>query len=430
MLQNIKDWLVEQTIKELRKRIENRLNCFCLSSSVSHGNLEANLRTLSTYIHSQMQMVETFQDLFHIHGRCILEEILTNFLKQSAQKVYTELLKQRQESVPFSALLINLSKSDTFYGNLLLQVLQLTDPSRSMFIEPMSGWFDAEGHELLGLLFFDVLDSCVGQVGLCILDSLLCILLKDSLEHALRSLKSLLDASVLNELHKMDDYLGPATSLPLQGWTSYKNMIKIASDSWEPLVPCFATIGQLQLVRCLISLKLQSTSKSINSEMKDNPAIKFLQAFNKERKLCGLFSPLQSIYISEEPPILLGRSASILSISQLPQYVLDSHLGTLTSKTKKSIIDFSPVAIGLGTFLKQFHPSHMTQYVQYMGQYVRITAEIAYGGVYDPHILSADLALEVLKPAFWLMYFCRHMSISKNLAELCLPLSLVAMLQM
>ncbi|CAD5171322.1 unnamed protein product [Musa acuminata subsp. malaccensis] len=453
---NIKDWLVEQTIKELGKRIENRLNCFCLSSSVSHGILEANLRTLSTYIHSQMQMVETFQDLFHIHGRCILEEILTNFLKQSAQKVYTELLKQKQESVPFSALLINLSKSDTFYGNLLLQVLQLTDPSQSMFIEPMSGWFDAEGHELLGLLFFDVLDSCVGQEGLCILDSLLCILLKDSLEHALRSLKSLLDASVLNELHKMDDYLGPATSLPLLGWTSYKNMIKNASDSWEPLVPCFATIGQLQLVRCLISFKLQSTSKikagrvysvveglnasiysqrdeileSINSEMKDNPSIKFLQAFNKERKLCGLFSPLQTIYISEEPPILLGRSASILSISQLPQYVLDSHLGTLTSKTKKSIIDFSPVAIGLGTFLKQFHPSHMTQYVQYMGQYVRITAEIAYGGVYDPQILSGDPASEVLKPAFWLMYFCRHMSISKNLAESCLPLSLVAMLQM
>ncbi|RWV94128.1 hypothetical protein GW17_00043368, partial [Ensete ventricosum] len=103
----------------------------------------------------------------------------------------------------------------------------------------------------------------VGEVGLCILDSLLCILLKDCLEHALRSLKSLLNANVLNELHKMDDYLGPATSLPLLGWTSYKNMITIASDSWEPLVPCFATIGQLQLVRCLISFKLQSTSKVI-----------------------------------------------------------------------------------------------------------------------------------------------------------------------
>lgn len=35
-----------------------------------------------------------------------------------------------------------------------------------------------------------------------------------------------LDASVLNELHKMDDYLGPATSLPLLGWTSYKNMVR------------------------------------------------------------------------------------------------------------------------------------------------------------------------------------------------------------
>ncbi|KAG6516241.1 hypothetical protein ZIOFF_026694 [Zingiber officinale] len=87
------------------------------------------------------------------------------------------------------------------------------------------------------------------------------------------------------------------------------------------------------------------------------------------------------------------------------------------------------VVIGLGTFLKQFHPSHATQYIQYMGQYVRITAELAYG-VYDPQILLDDPASEVLKSAFWLMYFCRFMGAPKSLVDSCLPPSLVAMLQM
>lgn len=44
--------------------------------------------------------------------------------------------------------------------------------------------------------------------------------------------------------------------------------------------------------------------------------------------------------------VLLGSVLNLMFVlfsMQLPQYVLDSHLGTLTSKTKKSIIDFSPV---------------------------------------------------------------------------------------
>lgn len=88
--------------------------------------------------------------------------------------------------------------------------------------------------------------------------------------------------------------------------------------------------------------------QSINSEMKDNPSIKLLQAFNKERKLCGLFSPLQTIYISEEPPILLGRSASILSISQVivpwcfmsEICVVEFYIGQVIVSNWKRIISF------------------------------------------------------------------------------------------
>ncbi|XP_074579447.1 uncharacterized protein LOC141835939 isoform X2 [Curcuma longa] len=462
---DLKDWLVEQIIQGLMMQIQNKLNSFFLSSSVSRGTLEINMRILSTYLQSQMQMMEILQDLLHINGRSIWEDVLANFFKESARiflQEHSELIKQKRDVEFSSALLNSISKSNTFFGNLLIQVLQLTDPSQSMFIEPMSGWFDAEGNELLGLLFFDALDSCIGQVGLCILDSLLCILVKNSLEHALSCLNSRLDHRILEELRKMDGNLGPAPSLPLLGWTSYKSMIKMGNESMEPLVSCFATIGQLQSLRCFVAFKLRSSSKikvgsiysaveglnasiyfnrdkkiealfskleNTDQEMEDDPFVGLILELNRMQKLCGILSPLQTNYILKEPPTLVARSASILSISQLSRYVLDSHLGTLTSKTNKSITDFSPVVIGLGTFLKQFHPSHMTQYIQYMGQYVRITAELAYG-VYDPQILPDDPASEVLKSAFWLMYFCRFMGVPKSLVDSCLPPSLVAMLQM
>lgn len=80
--------------------------------------------------------------------------------------------------------------------------------------------------------------------------------------------------------------------------------------------------------------------------------------------------------------------------------------------------------IGIGTLLRQFHPSHVNKYVQvtirrpswsavpvnfieqkvyiliyhvqYMGQYVRTIAETAFGTGYGPHKESPDQASEVL----------------------------------
>lgn len=453
---DLKDWLERQLRKELSKRLENKLKTFFLSPNVGRDILEVSLKTLSIYILSQLQIVESFQDLLHLPGNRIWEETFTKVLKQCAEKEHAAFIKRKQGSAITVAQLNDLSKAPTFYGHLLRQLLQLSDPSRSMFIEPMSGWFDAEGNELLGLHFINLIESCVGQVGLASLDSLLTALIKDNLEYALKGFKNLLDARCLEELRKLDDSLGPSTSLPLMGWPSYMQMGKIFNTSWEPLTKCLAAIGQLQLLRYLVSFKLKSTCKvkaafitsaaegmlaSIYSERqrilecieendKGGASVElFLQALDEQRKIIGLSSPLQTVYISNDPPIFLGRCAFIFSISQLSRYVLDSHLGTLTSRLKKSIIDFSPMVIGIGTFLRQFHPFHMNQYVQYMGQYVRTITETAFGTVCEPHKVSPDPESEVLKSAFWLMYFCKYMNISGELVDSCLPPPLIAILQ-
>ncbi|XP_038989375.1 WASH complex subunit 5-like isoform X3 [Phoenix dactylifera] len=455
--EDLEDWLEGQVRKELSKRLENKLKTFFLLPNVGYDILEVNLRTLSAYILSQLQMMESFQDLLHIPGNRIWEETFTKVLKQCFEKEYAAFIKREQGSIVSVAQLNDFSKAPTFYGHLLHQLLRLTDPSRSMFIEPMSGWFDAEGHELLGLHFINLIESCVGQVGLASLDSLLTAIIKENLEYALKGFKNSLDSRCLEELRKLDDSLGPPTSLPLLGWSSYMQMGKVFIASWEPLVECLATIGQLQLLRRLISFQLKCTCKvkaalitsaaegmlssiycqrrrileCMEEKDKDKDGANlglFLQALDEQRKIVGLLSPLQAVHISSDPPIFLGRCAFIFSISQLSRYVLDSHLGTLTSRLKKSIIDFSPVVIGIGTFLRQFHPSHMNQYVQYMGQYIRTIAETAFGTVSGPHKGSPDPA-EVLKSAFWLMCFCKYMDVSEDLANSCLPPSFIAILQ-
>ncbi|XP_043695322.1 WASH complex subunit 5-like isoform X3 [Telopea speciosissima] len=413
---DVKNWLESKVREELLKRFDNRLKSFFLSSSVGFEDLEMNVQKMATYILSEFHLMEYFQGLIHIQWTHIWEEEFTAFLQDSAQK-------ERDDYVQVN----DFSSAQTFLGHLLHRILKLTNPSQSMYIEPMSGWFDAAGHELLGLRFFDLLESCVGPVGMASLDSLLAFIIMNKLEHALKVLKSLLDARCLEDLQMLDVALGPASSLPLLGWSSYKQMAKFVDMSWEPWVESLACIGQLQLLRCLIALKLKSAGKGIR---KENSKIMELlhRELSKQGMLCGYCTPLQTLYISEEPPPFLSRCASIVTISQLPRYVLDTHLSTLTSRMKKVPLDFSPVVIGLGTFLRQFNPTYMVQYVQYMCQYIKIAAEAAFGGIDETAKRPIEPMPEVLKSAFWLLHFCKHMGIPEELAHSCLP-PLVSVLQ-
>ncbi|XP_043695329.1 WASH complex subunit 5-like isoform X4 [Telopea speciosissima] len=413
---DVKNWLESKVREELLKRFDNRLKSFFLSSSVGFEDLEMNVQKMATYILSEFHLMEYFQGLIHIQWTHIWEEEFTAFLQDSAQK-------ERDDYVQVN----DFSSAQTFLGHLLHRILKLTNPSQSMYIEPMSGWFDAAGHELLGLRFFDLLESCWMQ-------------------DAWKTCKCWMLPWVL---------LAPCLywdGHPISRW-SKETKAKFVDMSWEPWVESLACIGQLQLLRCLIALKLKSAGKvkaSLVSSAVDGMLVpvsfqndKILKGIRKENSkimellhrelskqgmLCGYCTPLQTLYISEEPPPFLSRCASIVTISQLPRYVLDTHLSTLTSRMKKVPLDFSPVVIGLGTFLRQFNPTYMVQYVQYMCQYIKIAAEAAFGGIDETAKRPIEPMPEVLKSAFWLLHFCKHMGIPEELAHSCLP-PLVSVLQ-
>ncbi|KAF3323570.1 WASH complex subunit strumpellin [Carex littledalei] len=319
-----------------------------------------------------------------------------------------------------------------------------------VLIEKVCDRFDAEGNEVIGLRFFTLLESCVGQVGLASLDSLLAKIVSISLENMLNSFDILLDSKFPEEMQKLDKILGPPASISLLGLPSYNNMVHMYSTAWELLVDKCAIIGQLQLLRSLVNFRLKSKNKGnsvaiadafisaistqrdklveVKENKEDSSKNLLLKALNQQKKLCGLICPFDTIYISKKAPNYLSRIASLLSIYQMGRYVFDAHLGTLTSRSKKSQKDFSPLMIGLGTLLRQFHPSYMTQYIQFMAQYVH-TMEASFVATDEPNKVAINHACEVAKAVFWLRSFCKYMGISENVVELCVAPSIIALLQ-
>ncbi|XP_078154824.1 uncharacterized protein LOC144550941 isoform X3 [Carex rostrata] len=444
---NLKSWLEEKLRKEIARQLEAKLGSFFLSS---HGNddLERCMHSLFNYKTLQSQKLELLQDILHMHGTHLWHESFTSVLDACAMREETEF--KIQQSLNFKNLVPN---PKSFMGLLLQKIICLTDPSRSMFIELMLGWFDAEGNEVIGLRFFTLLESCVGQVGLASLDSLLAKIVSISMENMLNSFV-LLDSNFPEEMQKLDEILGPPASISLLGLPSYNNMVHMYSTAWELLVDKCAIIGQLQLLRSLVNFRLKSKNKGnsvatadafisaistqrdklveVKENKEDSSKNLLLKALNQQKKLCGLICPFDTVYISKKAPNYLSRIASLLSISQgivqMGRYVFDAHLGTLTSRSKKSQKDFSPLMIGLGTLLRQFHPSYMTQYIQFMAQYVH-TMEASFVATDEPNKVTINHACEVAKAVFWLRSFCKYMGISENVIELCIAPSIIALLQ-
>uniref|UniRef100_A0A0D9ZK76 WASH complex subunit strumpellin n=1 Tax=Oryza glumipatula TaxID=40148 RepID=A0A0D9ZK76_9ORYZ len=321
---NLGGWLKQMIKKELVSQLQGKLKALSL---LIYGDIEGNLMSLSNYMLSQMQRMEFLQHILHIDGCSIWEETLTAVLEECAKREVLEFMGCMQPST------------------------NMVKPSNHM--SPAA-----------------IYSSFNGSIVL----------------HVYRGYDGLVDVKCREELNKLDDLLGPPMSIPLMGWSSYKEMVKMLHSSWGPLVEKLATIGQLQLVRNLVSFKLRSACKvranTISSAVdilsssvclqngrfetgaEDHNVRLFLNNIKDQQNFCGLLSPLQAIYISEEPPMFLTRLLCIFSISQLPKYVLDIHLGSLTNPLKKSVADFSALVIGLGTLLQQFGPSHITQYIE------------------------------------------------------------------
>uniref|UniRef100_A0A0D3FVC5 WASH complex subunit strumpellin n=1 Tax=Oryza barthii TaxID=65489 RepID=A0A0D3FVC5_9ORYZ len=347
---NLSGWLKQMIKKELVSQLQGKLKALSL---LIYGDIEGNLMSLSNYMLSQMQRMEFLQHILHIDGCSIWEETLTAVLEECAKR----------------------------------EVLE----------SPAA-----------------IYSSFNGSIAL----------------HVYRGYDGLVDVKCREELNKLDDLLGPPMSIPLMGWSSYKEMVKMLHSSWGPLVEKLATIGQLQLVRNLVSFKLRSACKvranTISSAVdilsssvclqngrfetgaEDHNVRLFLNNIKDQQNFCGLLSPLHAIYISEEPPMFLTRLLCIFSISQLPKYVLDIHLGSLTNPLKKSVADFSALVIGLGTLLQQFGPSHITQYIEFMIQYIRM-AEAAFNPTPVTNKGSAHSS-EAPKALYWVMSFCNKIT--------------------
>lgn len=453
--------LIEDGIrKQLGNDLAHMLHSIFVFSTGWADEVEEKLQEAHVYLQSQQRVMEYFQDYVHLHGLHLWQEEFSKIVNLSVEQECSHYLKkkgQNRESTyrgPMPAALVHGSgakhnKSTSFMGCIVHQLLLLSDPSRTMYLAPMSGWFSAGGQELVGLRTFTLLNESLGAAGMLGIDHMLSFEAASSLQECMVALQNQqLDPSWTQRLEVLEGVLTPPSALPKKGLSVYKEL-SMKSVEWELWVEKIAHIGRIQLLRCLISshlhaaakvesrlvsCALEGMNKAILSEIhkcnKNDTAAaegqhhseKLLNDLCKKLQTCGLQTPLQTIYITSSVPDFFSLIVFVITMSQLPRYVLDNHLGTLVSRMKRASLDFCPLVMGLVTLFRQFHPTYLAMYMQYLGQYVRAHIENM-SLVNDPTKKAPDSHVEVNKMLTWIFVLLRFFNMPAGVAEASLPLA-------
>ncbi|KAG6548557.1 hypothetical protein Mapa_010045 [Marchantia paleacea] len=448
--------------KQLVEQLAFALHSILVFTTGTGEELEEKLQELLLTLRSQRRSMEYFQDYVHVHGLQLWQEEFTRIINFNVEQECNVFLKRKVKdwesalqstTVPISSYEgtdRGLSRSPNFMGQLVKKLLNLTHPTRSMYLAPMSGWFNADGHELVGLHTFTLLQTSLGPAGMAGIDRLLSFNAASSLQHVLNVLGEQVDDELVVKLRNLESSLSPPSAIPDAGVTVYNELVaKLGNHQiWSSWVEKLAQIGQLQMLRTLIASHLRAASKvdaslvslgleglnaavlaDITNTSKNDidqtslpgeGKTKLLVELRKQLQMCGLHSPHCAIYITSTPPEYLSLILFLVTLSRLPRYFLDSHLGTLTSKTKKNALDCCPLVVGFGTLLQQFHPSHMISYVQYLGQYIQTHVEHSSLGT-NSDKKALELPSEVPTAAAWLLSLFKYVNIPQNVLDLCLP---------
>eukprot|EP00850_Spirogloea_muscicola_P011249 SM000069S20686 [mRNA] locus=s69:228445:234772:+ [translate_table: standard] len=341
--------------------------------------LDVTLRSLALKLGAMQQTFACLQDVMHVDGvgawrravaSCIAhatEQALCvkckELVRHSVTRIQQAQLSGRQQLATETAVY---APPVTFMGRLQLQLLHLCDPRSSMCLMALTACsfslicspllhmhvlsagpdmcrYNSEGQELLGLQTVSLLQSSIGVEGLTSLDRLLSFTAATRLHHVCTYLRNL-EQEVSVELPETFD---------LQLGTAEVVQRGPSREQWDKAAEALALVGQVQLLRRLLAIHLQMASKF--SQVDAGPVCEALQAL--DLGAVSTIEPATTAADTVQLQAVLGNLSRELRggghhapwkqvmLAELSRYIVDLQLCTLTSRSKRSTIDCTPLVL-------------------------------------------------------------------------------------
>ncbi|KAJ6239983.1 wash complex subunit 5 [Anaeramoeba flamelloides] len=444
----LEDGIRKQLVREIAKILNEKL--FFKTSKIAE--FEEKLEDLADTLDGFKRSFEYISDYMNIYGLKIWQEEFSRIVNYNVEQECNSFLKKKvrdhqsdyqSKTIPIPKFRKLDNQSITCMGRLARILLKITDVKSTSFITLMSAWFDPiKGNEIIGTKTIGLLSKSIGVAGLNGLDKLISFMLVDKLQNFVSRYWLILknNPEFNRNLQFLSKKLRPISMTPLNHQKLYQQTISKSSQMLDLFHKIIMDLGQGQLLRKLISNQLNflskigsgllySTLKILNKGLLsdvqshyENPQDKtyvseeLISELNKYLELSGFSNPYMTIFITTKPIKMLPLILFMFTISHLQKLVYNKRLCSLVRIKKNEGIDGTPFVVGILSLLKQFHSSHLKNYLGYLGQYLR--AEInklqkdSKSLIYPEHIT---------KLIMFLKEFSKIGNINKRTIEVYLP---------
>lgn len=251
-----------------------------------------NLTKLSRIMDGYRRSFEYIQDYLNINGLKIWQEELMRLINFNVEQECSSFMRRKVQvskyqsfSIPIPVHLPLNDSSLTFIGRLGRELLVITEPKTSIYVDLLTSWFDVKSHqELMNQKFTGIINESIEIYGLVGLDKLYSFMISERLESIYKLLlrETFKEKQWIELLRKFNEELVARQKTSKQEskfenpYKNYQSYISKCSKSLTNILPQILSIGQKQIWRNHIAHELITTSR-LNCRDLNNS----LKAFNE-----------------------------------------------------------------------------------------------------------------------------------------------------
>ncbi|XP_055613775.1 WASH complex subunit 5 [Uranotaenia lowii] len=435
--------------KELVKNVSDAFHSnLTFNPKTKESELDIKLATLHKIIDGYKRSFEYVQDYLNIHCLRIWNEEMQRIINYNVQREYNPFIRNKVmdwESEFQSATIpipnyepVDMS-SVTFIGRLAREILRITDPKTTIYIEICNTWYEPKTHKsIITNKFTSRINDTFGPPALVGIDKLYSFMVTAELENYLFTIQRKLQheptwsdalGNVETELQKLDFQENPIKS--------YASLVTTFTKIWPTLLDWILKIGQKQILRVHIafelncscklkSTKLESSLRALNDAIlmdvarhsmdasKPLPSADIIFELNRYLEYAGLQNPFRKKYINTKSPRFLALLSFLFVIAHLPRLQYMKNVDSLIAKKKNDAIDGFPAIIGLLTILRQFQTGELDLFIQYLCQYAISLIDVNLKA-------KQEICIEAMMAMRFLETFTRVAEISRQQLEQYIP---------
>uniref|UniRef100_A0A8C7KIZ8 WASH complex subunit 5 n=1 Tax=Oncorhynchus kisutch TaxID=8019 RepID=A0A8C7KIZ8_ONCKI len=320
-------------------------------------------------------------------------------------------------------------ESATFIGRLCREILRITDPKATCYMDQLNTWYDLKTHqEVTNNRLFSEIQDTLGTFGLNGLDRLLCFMMVKELQNFLSVFQKtiLRDKAMVDVFKAMLSAVNPVKGIVANASKGYANAVAKTQKIWGPYLESIMKVGQMQILRQQIANELNYSCKfdskhlaaaleNLNKSHLPSPVLYDVDLhYNPAPVLYVVDLHYKPIYITTKRLPYFPIVNFLFIIAQLPKLQYSKNQG-MTCRKATDPVDWSPLVLGLLTLLKQFHSRYTEQFLALIGQFIRSIMEQCTSQKIP------DMPSDVVGALMFLEDYVRYTKLPRKVAEAHVP---------